>query len=348
MVIKGKIPEARYFSFNLYNDYTKSSIAALADHEILPDEGDGSSYTIYIMPQGKAGKFQNQIILPDSVKIASVFLRYYLARENIYASKPLPEISILENGKLKPTIPSIPMATLSAADIAKIKTLIKSNPQIISGKERKLLSSSSTSIQEKEPVISKVMTVPIFKHYKDPGSIGAFNYNSSGNYPNKDNHYIVMPVIRKKDDVLIVRFKAPTYAHLLGDISKNVRYYSLSQGNEYTNTSITIHDEQLRVSNDGFVYVIVANDSEETKTKANELGINFMPWLYKDKIVLILRHMLPSPDFKFSTREVPLFDKNRPAKEQEAQHKIGAYALVGKFFKKSAWKNVTVIQQFGF
>jgi hypothetical protein len=37
IVIKGKMPEARYFSFNLYNDYTKSSILALADYEIKPD-----------------------------------------------------------------------------------------------------------------------------------------------------------------------------------------------------------------------------------------------------------------------------------------------------------------------
>ena len=348
IVIKGKMPDARYFGFNLYNDYTKSSIAALADYEILPDEEDSTSYTIHILPQSQSGKFKNLIILPDSVRIASVFLRYYLARGNIYANKPLPLINIVENGITKPSLPSIPMAALSAGDIAQIKSLVTANPQIISGKERKLLASSTATIKEKEPIISKVMTVPIFKQFTDPGSIGAFNYNSSGNYPNKDNHYIVMPVVRKKDDVLIVRFKAPTYTVLLGDISKNVRYYSLSQGNEYTNTAVTIHDEQLRVSNDGFVFVVVANDTKEARAKANELGVNFMPWLYKDKLVLILRHMLPSPEFKYSTKEVPLFDKRKPAKGQEAQHTIGEFALVGKFIKKSAWKSFSNIEQVGF
>jgi hypothetical protein len=252
-MIRGKMPESRYFSFNLFNDYTIGSIAALADFEIVPDEDDRSSYTIHIMPEHMRGKYKNQIILPDTVKIASVFLRYYLPGKNIYANKPLPEIYFFDKDKLKPALPGIQMAPMSAADMANLKKLIMANPQIISGEERKLLSSSTATMKEKEPIISKVMTVPIFKHYTDPLSIGAFNYNSSGNYPNKDNHYIVMPVVRKKEDVLVVRFKAPTHAMQLGDTSKNVRYYSLSKGNEYTKTSITMHDEQLKVSNDGFV-----------------------------------------------------------------------------------------------
>jgi hypothetical protein len=280
--------------------------------------------------------------------MASVFLRYYLPGKNIYANKPLPEIFFFDKDILKPALPGIPMAPMSADDMAKLKSLVMANPQIISGKERKLLSSSSATIQEKEPIISKVMTMPIFKHYTDPGSIGAYNYNSSGNYPNKDNHYIVMPVVRKKEDVLVVRFKAPTHAIQLGDTTKNVRYFSLSEGNEYTNTSITMHDEQLKISNDGFVYVVVANDSKEARAKANEMGINFMPWMYKDRIVLILRHMLPSPGFKFSTREVQIFDNRKPAKGQEAQHAIGDFALVGKFISKSAWKSYSSIDQVGF
>lgn len=348
IVIKGKMPEARYFSFNLYNDYTKSSIMALADYEIRPDENDASSFTILIAPEGKTANFKNVIILPDSVRIASVFLRYYLPKGNIYANKPLPTINLFENGVLMPAIPGIPQAPITSVDIAKLKGVVTANPKMISGKERKLLASSSASIQEKEPIISKILTVPIFRHYTDPTAIGSYNFNSGGNYPNKDNHYIVMPVIRKKDDVLIVRFKAPSHAFQLGDTTQNVRYFSLSQGNEYTNTSITLFDEQLKVSNDGFVYVVVANDKSEIRSKVNEMGINFMPWLYKDRLVLILRHMLPAKSFTTSTREVPLFDKTKSAKGQEAELAIGEYALVGKFIKAKNFKTVGKIETLGF
>jgi hypothetical protein len=43
-----------------------------------------------------------------------------------------------------------------------------------------------------------------------------------------------------------------------------------------------------------------------------------------------------------------LFDKTRQAKGQEAQMAIGDYALIGKFIKKSAWKSVNGIPDFGF
>jgi hypothetical protein len=347
LVIKGKMPEARYFSFNLYNDNTKSSIAALADYEIKPDEGDNSSYTIYIMRAPDAAAYSNVIILPDSIKIASVFLRYYVARGNIYANKPLPIISMLENGVSKSPIPSIPISSMKPEDMAKLKSQIMANPKLISRKERKVLASKSASLQEKEPIISKVLTVPVFKHFTNPEAIGAYNFNPGGNYPNKDNHYILMPVVRSGKDVLVARFKAPGFATQLGDTSQQVRYFSLSQGNEYTNTSVTLYDEQLRVSPDGFIYVVVANDSKELRTKVEGMGINFMPWNYKDRLVLILRHMLPAPTFAQSTGEVPLFDKAKPAKGQEAEWSIGEYALVGRLMKLSAFKSISNTNQLG-
>lgn len=348
ILIKGKMPDSRYFSFNLYNDYTKSSIASLADYEIKPDAGDSTGYTIYIMPEGTTGTYQNIIILPDSVKIASVFLRYYLARGDNYANKPLPLISMLYEGISNSPLPSIPQPSMTQEDMAKLKRQIMANPKLISGKERKVLSSSSSTFAEKEPIICKAMTMSIFSHFTNPESISAYRFDPGGNYPNKDNFYIIMPVVRKRNDLLIVRFKPPGFSNKLGDTTQNVRYFSISQGNEYTNTSITMHDEQLRVSNDGFIYVVVANDEQATRTKVNEMGINFMPWLNKDKLVLILRHMLPSPAFKKSIREVPLFDKGFAALGQEAQLAIGEYALTGKFFKNSEWKSISRYTQLEF
>jgi hypothetical protein len=237
------------------------------------------------------------------------------------------------------------MPAKSNSEAKALEQLIRSDPGRITKKERQLLGSPTASMDEKEGVICKVMTVPIFKHQEDQETLHAYNYNSSGNYPNKDNHYIVMPVVLKKKNVLLVRFKAPTYAKQLGDTTRDVRYFSLSEGNEYTNTSITLHDEQLRVSRDGFVYVVVAEDSQETRAKAIELGINFMPLLYKDRIVLILRHMLPSPRFTTSAREVPVFDNQRPVEGQQAGKTIGAFALVGRFVSQSAWASLIHIDQ---
>jgi hypothetical protein len=325
LVIKGKLPKARYYSYNLYDDRTKGTIVAIADFEVKPDQPHSDSYTIYVVPEKLKGQYPNQIIVPDSVVFTSVFLRYYLSENGILAGVPLPVLNWKQGDLLQPVSPSLPIPAKNNNEAQALEKLIRSDPKRITKKERQVLTSPTASKDEKDRVIAKLMTVPICKQAADPNQLGAFNYNSSGNYPNRDNHYIVMPVNLNSKSILVVRFKAPTHAVTLGDISKEVRYYSLSQGNEYTNTSITMHDNQLRVSPDGFIYVVVAKEDADVKAKAASMAINFMPLLYKERIVLILRHMLPSPSFSSSTREVPIFDNRISAGEQSADKTIGAF-----------------------
>lgn len=346
LAIHGRIPQARYFSYNLYDDRTKGSLISLADYQVRPDEKGG--YSIYVVPESLKGSYPNQLVLPDSVQFTSVFIRYYLSASGDTAGVPLPVLEWMEGDMRKPPPPSLPVPTPKGNDAAKLEQIIRSDPKRITSKERKILSSPTSSVEEKERIVSKVMTVPIFKHAADPGALSAYNYNASGNYPNKDNHYIVMPVNWQKGQVLLVRFRPPTYATALGDTTKEVRYFSLSQGNEYTNTSITMHDAQLQVSSDGYVYVVVADEDAQIRAKAKELGINFMPKLYKDRLVLILRHMLPSRSFANSTREVPLFNNSTGVKGQEAQKTIGGFALIGKFIRTSDFRATSGPGQFGF
>ncbi len=348
LVIKGKLPKARYYSYNLYNDRTKGTIAAIADFEIKPDHPQGDSYTIYVVPEKLKGQYPNQIIVPDSVVFTSVFLRYYLPENGILADVPLPVLNWKQGDLLQPVSPSLPIPAKNSNEAQALEKIIRADPKRITKKERQVLTSPTASKDEKERIIAKLMTVPIFRQAADPNLLGAFNYNSSGNYPNKDNHYIVMPVNLDSKKLLVVRFKAPTHATVLGDVSKEVRYYSLSQGNEYTNTSLTMHDDQLRVSPDGFVYVVVAKEDEDVKSKARSMGINFMPLLYKERIVLILRHMLPSPTFTSSTREVPVFDNRKSPAEQAAHKSIGGFALIGKLYKRNDWNSMANVTQLSF
>ena len=349
LVIRGQLPEARYFSFNLYNDYTKSSIQALADYQLIPDADNPNTYTIHIRRAGQARRYRNEMILPDSVRLASVFLRYYLPAVNIFANRPLPQLQWLDGETLRAVAPSLPMPAMKPEDAAALRAAIQANPSLLTAAERKTLASASASADQKEPLVCKVLTMPIFAFNPDPTQLRAFNFNSAGNYPNKDNHYIVMPVTRKQNsDIVLVRFKAPGVASALMDTSHEVRYFSLSQGSAYTTTAQTLYDQQLRVSEDGFVYVAVGADSPENRDKAAQLGINFMAWHYPERIVLILRHMLPADRFLQSARSVPVFQKQRSLQEQGAEKTMGPYALVGKILSKSTWKKSTLLSQLAF
>lgn len=336
-VIKGKSPKARYFSFNVYDDRTKGSLFALADYKLKMDT-DGT-YTIYLVPQGTAERYPNQITIPDSVKYASVFLRYYVPEGDMYASVPLPSIYLSRNGSLAEAPPSIPMPAPDKSQAKAIENILRSDPKRLTGKERKELSSANTPESRKEELVSKIFTMPVFRQYKEPGNIQAYNFQADGNYPNKDNHYILMPVVQDKSKVLMVRFRPPVHATTLGDTTREVRYFSLSQGDEFTRTSLTLYDNQLRVAEDGFVYVAISRDTALLRETSSRLTVNTMLWYHGKYMTLILRHMLPAPSFANSTDHVPLFSPKLKREEQEAGRFIGNYALFGKYIKSSALRS---------
>jgi hypothetical protein len=333
VVIKGRLPKARYFSFNLYDDATKGSLTALADH-VVKTEADGS-YTLYVVPSNSNISYPNRITLPDSVRFTSIFLRYYVPEGDIYASVPLPSVFIQKGERLIPAPSSLPIPAGNSGQASVLRDILKADPKRLTWKERKQLSSDKTATSRKEELVCKVMTMPVFRHYKDPNHIAAYNFQSDGNYPNKDNHYIVMPVKEKKGMILLVRFRPPTYTTILGDVSKEVRYFSISQGDEFTHTSLTLHDTQLNVAEDGFIYVAVTNDSAALRTAEGKQQFNIMPWYHKKYMVLILRHMLPAPSFQNGTDRVPMFNAGKPAAEQTSDLFIGNYGLTGIYVKTS-------------
>lgn len=94
-VIKGRFPIARYFSYNLYNDNTKSSIASLADYLIKPDDNSGN-YTIHVVPEGTVINAKNTILFPRTLSNVSIILRHYLPKGNIYGNTSMHKIEIYE------------------------------------------------------------------------------------------------------------------------------------------------------------------------------------------------------------------------------------------------------------
>lgn len=78
IVITGKMPDVRYFSYNVYNDSTKDSVGSITDFEIIPDEGgenpfsagqavSGETYTVHVLPEGSAVAAKNVLYFPDSI-----------------------------------------------------------------------------------------------------------------------------------------------------------------------------------------------------------------------------------------------------------------------------------------
>lgn len=349
-VIKGKFPDARYFSYNIYDDVTKSSMGSLTDFNIKADDSK-NNYTLYIVPEGTVINEKNVLFFKNDLPKVSVILRHYLPNKNIYGNVLMPKIDLFDTTKktTKEAPKSVAVPKFSKEDVEKYLVPMfqkfMENPQ---ENLHKLQSQSKGKPINIEELICKQLVSNVFNFYKKNNVIYSFNLNSDGTYPNNDNHYLTMPIVRSNhDDVCVVKFRAPNYAHSSKDFPiSDVRYFSISQGDELTYNYNTIADYQFKVNSDGFIYIVIANESEQLKTKAKTLGMNFMPWVVNEKMLLIYRNMLPNPNYKKATNSVPKLDKSKPIKEQTATNFIGNFAPIGFFFTMDSFLNSKTIPAF--
>ena len=350
VVIKGKFPNARYFSYNVYNDDTKMSLGSFTDFEIIPENvgtnpfktpetNNSGSYTLYVVPEGSKISGENILYFPDSLTDVSVILRHYLPEGNINGGKELAKISLLdvETDKILDAPPSVPIPKLSKEEVKtyliplfkKLTKEFEEDPKKVLSKLEDQRKQKSLKINE---LVCKEVVARSFTHFKSGDSIHSFNLQTQGTYPNNDNYYLTMPIIRKGNEILFVKFKNPKYPKSRSDYSKsNIRYFSMSQGDEYTYNYLTLADKDLMVSDDGYIYIIVADNKKNIADKAKELNINYMPWEVNEKMLLIYRQMLPRKEFEHGINKVKKYNNDKNEKGQMADEFIGDFAPFGKF-----------------
>lgn len=350
IIIKGKFPDARYFSYNVYDDNTKSSIGSIADFTIKPDDSK-NNYTIYIVPEDSKIKAANVIYYNKNIEKVSVILRHYLPNNNIFGNQALPSIKIYNviSKTIEESPSSLKVPKFSKEDIQKylipLFEKIKENPDEYVKLFVEKIHQKTLNVEE---LICKQLTSNAFKIYNPNGIINSYNMNSDGTYPNNDNHYLTMPIIRNnKNDVCLIKFRAIKYPKIKKENNVcDVRYFSISQGDELTYNHSTLADYQLKVNPDGFIYIIIGNDSKELENKAKSLNINFMPWLVNDKMLLIYRNMLPSIGFKYGANNVPKINPSKELKSQIGSNFIGDYSPVGQFFNYEDFLKSNTIPNF--
>ena len=350
IVIKGNFPDARYFSYNVYNDDTKMSLGSFTDFEIEPQKKgsnpfqnaetpNNGAYTLYVAPEGSNITENNVLYFPDSLTNVSVILRHYLPEDNIYGKQPLPEIALLnvKTNAISSAPQSAPIPKLSKEEVKtylvplfeKLAKEFEEDPKGVLLKLENQRKQRSLKINE---LVCKEVVARSFTHFKTGDSIHSFNLQTQGTYPNNDNYYLTMPIIRNGEDILLVKFKNPSYPKSRSAYLKsNIRYFSMSQGDEYTYNYITLADKDLKVSKDGFIYIIIANNNKDIIDKVKELNVNYMPWKVDEKMLLIYRQMLPKDAFKHGIDKVKKYDNSKNETGQMADEFIGEFAPFGTF-----------------
>lgn len=347
-VFKGQFPQARYFSYNVYSDDSKMSLGSFADQQLKADAGKDNpfaggqrgdaTYTLHVVPEGTQIDAKNVLYFPDDLTRVSVLLRHYVPENGIEGGVPMPAISGFDpaTGKLSVAAASHPVPSLSKLEIQRylipmFKDLagqFVDSPKEVIEKIHHSVTGHPLSMKE---LIAHRLLSKAFTHYHKGEVIESYKLATTGTYPNQDNLYLILPAVREADEVLLVKFRAPSYPKSPADYpAAPLRYFSLSQGDNLSYGSGTLIDKDMRVNADGNIYFLIGDEQAALRDKASALGANFMPWKATNEMLLVYRHMLPKADYVHGINQVADYVGDKPEKGQEGRAFIGDYAPVGR------------------
>ena len=125
-----------------------------------------------------------------------------------------------------------------------------------------------------------------------------YNINPDGLYANFDNQYLATPITPAQDEVYMIRFKVP-------QASTDVRYWSLSQGNNSTFTFSTLNDADAMIAADGYVNVVIATPDPEIISKSAGLNLFTKETQPAAGMVIIYRNLYTTLGFDGDIAAVP-------------------------------------------
>jgi len=278
IVIRGRYPDARYFSFHIYDEALRP-IASVADFETTPD-GSGGYTTGFTFEAPASG---------------ALIYRVYVSGVpgDPAGGVPLPDISLKVSGR-EEELPLGQCEPLPPSTGGAVNQPIKdANYPAQAPRGFNVAGITDPPTTERFYGFDRLVLNPI-----PPNPVtDAIPRSSGGFWSNQHIAYLTTRFGRRDDgrELLVYRFRAPT-------APGQVRYWSVCQNELATQRYVEcLADYEAAVDDAGFVTVVIS-DPEDRPANA----INWLPWggAYYDGLV-IYRHMLPAADFAEAIQNVP-------------------------------------------
>lgn len=332
--IKGKFPDTRYFSFNVYSLKDNATQGSLVDYQIATDSGapnpfvaDQDSvtvdehYTVHIVPSKHKDKdLPNMLPFRDNPKLLAMVIRLYDYNIDDFGGVDFPTVEaftikeddVRETFNLTPTRLS---RGLNLRGLVRKKRL----PEMVR-RLSLLYETEHLATLDGPPSNQQYLNIPFHA------------INTQGFIENNDNRYLLSAITKKEDEVYVFRFKSPTYTSGPDDINQtDVRYWSFNLGNSATYNFNALKDEDAQVDSEGYVNIVLASKDVAIEKRVSELGYNFMEWnMPWEKGLLLFRHMLANSNFEAQIGDVPpIRDGMKDFASTEAQLFMGDFAPQG-------------------
>lgn len=338
--IDGQYPDARYFSFNVY-DPALRPIDGIADQNIAPTDGalnpftqpgiaSGGHYSVQVeftpKPEAPAANTLysgsttvSALTIPNPVTI--VLYRIYIPADGLppNADVPLPTLT-LETASGTSVISSQPACTepqlsklidqLGAIDLN--GTLIRINyPDQLDVLPLRFPTASyppaSAVFYGLPDVLLRILNnlSPI----ELPAALQHTELLSGGGFlSNSDAAYTTSAFSRSDGNIFVLRARAPSWRGASGVNfgAEDMRYWSVCQNEFVTQRYVACTaDYQTAIDADGFFTVMVSDEADRPANATADNGITWLPWGPYPDGLLLYRHMLPNPSFAQAIQNVP-------------------------------------------
>lgn len=171
-------------------------------------------------------------------------------------------------------------------------------------------------------------------------------------FPNADAAYMYTFLSRQHGEVLVLRGRIPFTPQTLDGSDtvfkeEQLRYWSMCHYEYYSQkVEACLFDEQVQISDDGFFTIVTSRSEDRPDNASEDCGVSFIPWpndgdgfgivegreSYADDGYLLVRNMLPAPDFNQAIH-------NTSVSGNEAEV-LGEYLPKGQYFSKAEFEGL--------
>lgn len=341
--IDGYYPDARYFSYNVYDAILRPT-DAIADFEIAPNPGGGNSfadssaaygdaYTAYVEfsapPETRqantiyAGEMDLGSFAVPQYALTALFYRVYVPGEGkaFDGGVGLPlltletadgEVELLPTANcVEPLLPTLgdALPSLGLNDLLQDVDVIDDPFLAQPGALPLGQPEASTRVFYGLPstvfnILRDFLGLPIPDGVEDQLPLPA----GGGFLSNIHNAYTTNLFSRSYGNVVMIRAKAPDYRDQPGVAfdAEQLRYWSVCQNDLPTQRYVgCVADYQAHLDDQGYFTVMVSDTADRPANAVVENAIDWLPWGPYVDALLIYRHMLPQPDFAEAIQNVP-------------------------------------------
>ncbi|MGA1283714.1 MAG: hypothetical protein ACO34J_06570 [Prochlorothrix sp.] len=326
--IRGHFPDARFISIDVFDD-RNLSIYSIHDEDIAPDLGSSNPFQTAIAPAPH--RYHFSVSLPDRPDSGETRLvrrnlaPNSLARNNparsygrviyrlygpkhlaaLHQGKPMPVLTVLDAQHQPLQVVEACRDTTLGEELAYLQFGVKLAP-----KSRQLMGQlRAADDRYRLDRVTQAALPPRFFLLERPAE------SVNGQFVHPWNSYLHAPIAAPspgEEPLVLVRGKAPqapdTAAGESVTQAQDLRYWSLCMNNQTLPYAVLdcVADNEVKLDEAGFYTVVVANDAPAliAEVQGRSIGADLPPLTplqwgteYFDKI-LILRHMLPKPDFE--------------------------------------------------